>query len=93
MMKIWYYQYVQYFCLLLSFAYFQSLKRYTLQLLVPLLVLVCAVETAAQYHLEFGLKNNYTIYTCYLIGSAFIYYAIFLQLFQMRGVVRKVFLQ
>jgi len=88
-MSVTYYQYFQYACLIIALIYYKDLKQRSLELLLPLMVIVCVVETLAHCFDLFGLSNNYGIYNCWVIGSAILYYFMFGKLLNMKARHRK----
>ncbi len=91
-MNIAYYQYLQYLCLLAALFCYKDLKQRSLHLLLPLMVVVCIVETLAHYYLQLGFSNNYGIYNCWVIASVVIYYFIFDKLLCFKGWKRRLYL-
>jgi hypothetical protein len=84
-MTIAYYQYFQYASLILAIMFYRSLKTRSLGLLLPLLIIVCVVETAAHSTKALGLKTNYDIYKVWTVGSLLLHYVIFAKLLKMKN--------
>lgn len=84
-MNIAYYQYIQYISLILAIIYHKPLKERSLGLLLPLLIIVCVVETAAHSTKALGLKSNYDIYKVWTVGSLLLHYVIFAKLLKMKN--------
>ncbi len=74
--------------MVLAIVFYRSLKLRSLQLLLPLMILVCVVETAAHHKEYFGMATNYEIYKCYIVGAAIFYYIMFAKLLRMNKRIR-----
>jgi len=92
-MILQYYQFFEYGAFILSLIYYKGLKTYSLQLLVPLLFIICLVETLAVNSYEWmGIKSNIFIYNYYLLLHPFFYLPLFYKVLKPKGYLKGVYI-
>lgn len=92
-MTIVYYQYFEYLSLLMAVACFQGLKRYGITLFIPLLLMVCIVETIAVNRFNwFGTRFNLDVYNHYFLLHPFFYLPLYYTMAAPAGLFKKVYL-
>lgn len=90
-MNLSYFHYFQYLSLFAALLFYRGLKSYALQWMIPLLLLVCIVETSAKNVHWFNLKSNYVIYNIYVVLSIPLYLTIFFQLLEWKAVKKIIY--
>jgi hypothetical protein len=91
-MKIYWFQYFQFFSLLAALVCFNGLRRFSLTVFLPLLVVVCVTELLASNISFLGLTSNYSIYNYYLLVSTPLYLLGFYRMLDLKKNIRLAFL-
>lgn len=76
-MRIPYFLYFQYLALFSAIFYYRSLKTYKAGAMLPLLLLVCVIETTSAVSKHFGYNNNHYLYNSYIITNTPLYFYLF----------------
>jgi hypothetical protein len=84
-MNLGYFHYFEYLSLVASLFYYRGLKAYSLQLMAPLLLIVCVIETVAAYYSELGLPSVQGVNNLYILISPFFYFVIFYKMIRPSG--------
>lgn len=87
-MIIKYFQYFQFASLLSLLLFFKGVKKFRLQPMLPILLVVCVIECISSNKHLFGLKNNYLIYNLYFIISTPIYFLIVYRILNPHGTLK-----
>jgi hypothetical protein len=84
-MNLGYFHYFEYLSLVASLVFYRGLKAYSLQLMAPLLLIVCGIETVAAYYSELGLPSVQGVNNLYILISPFFYFVIFYKMIRPAG--------
>jgi hypothetical protein len=84
-MNLGYFHFFEYLSLVMSLVYYRGLKAYSLQLMVPLLLIVCCIETVAAYYSELGLPSVQGVNNLYILISPFFYFLLFYKMIRPEG--------
>lgn len=76
----------------MAIIYYKPMKERSLGLLLPLMIIVCIVETSAQYFKQLGLRSNYDIYKIWSIACLLIQFAVFYKILRLSKQQRRLFL-
>ncbi len=90
-MKISYFIYFQYLALFSAFFYYRSLKIYKAGAMLPLLLIVCIIETASAILKYFGYTNNHYLYNFYILTCTPLYFYFFFHFLNINPGYRKVY--
>ena len=88
-MRIPYFLYFQYLALFSAIYYYKSLKIFKAGAMLPLLILVCAIETASAVSKHFGYSNNHYLYNTYILTNTPLYFYLFYYFLNINPKIRK----
>jgi hypothetical protein len=91
-MHLNFYNLIQFLSLLVAIFCYKGLKKFSLFLFIPLLLVTCVVEILATNSSFFGWKSNYFIYNVYIIISLPLYLAIYGKMIVLNKKTRWVYL-
>ena len=87
-----YWHFFQYLALFAAIFYYNSLKVYRAGAMLPLLILVCLIETWSVIIKTMGHLNNHYLYNIYLLISTPLYLYLFYNFLDFKGKFRKIYL-
>lgn len=90
-MRIPYFIYFQYLALFSAIFYYRSLKIYRAGALLPLLILVCAIETSSVVLKHFGFTNNHYLYNLYSLTCTPLYFYLFYYFLNIQSKFRNIY--
>ena len=76
-MRVPYFLYFQYLALFSAIFYYRGLKTFKAGAMLPLLILVCVIETASAISKHFGYNNNHYLYNAYIVTNTPLYFYLF----------------
>lgn len=91
-MIVKYFQYFQFFSLVMAIINYRWLRAHSLGVMLPLLLLVCVVETLAANHTIFHPTSNIAIYNIYQVGAPVFFFILFQNILRFRGWKFRVYL-
>lgn len=84
-MIVKYFQYFQFFSLVMAIINYRWLRACSLGIMLPLLLLVCGVETLAANHHLVHPTSNIPVYNVYFAVSPALYFILFQRMLRFRG--------
>lgn len=87
-----YWHFFQYLALFSAIYFFKGLKIYRAAAMVPLLILVCFIETASIIVKSLGHLNNHNLYNIFIFSSTPLYFYLFYQFLNIKEKFRKVYI-
>ena len=90
-MKLLYFQYFQYLALFSAIFYYRSLKIYKAGAMLPLLLIVCFIETANITLKHYGFTNNHFLYNLYSLLCTPIYFYVFYSFLNIPATLQKTY--
>lgn len=91
-MIVKYFQYFQFFSLAMAIINFRWLKAHSLGIMLPLLLLVCGVETLAANYTIVHPTSNIPVYNIYQVVAPVFFFILFQQMLRLRGLKFRLYL-
>ncbi|MEO6682912.1 MAG: hypothetical protein ABIN48_08800 [Ginsengibacter sp.] len=91
-MELSYFNYFQYAALISSLIFFKGLRRYQASAMIPLMLVVCIVETLSKIlKAYYGFTNNHFLYNIYIVSSTPLYFYMFYNFLDPKGKFKKIY--
>lgn len=90
-MRIPYFLYFQYLALFSAIFYYKSLKTFKAGAMLPLLILVCVIETASAISKHLGYTSNHYLYNFYILTNIPLYFYLFYNFLNIKPKFRKIY--
>lgn len=87
-----YYHFFQYLALFSAIYFYKGLKVYKAAAMLPLLILMCFIETSSIVIKTLGYMNNHYLYNVYTFGGTSFYYYIFYPFLNIKEKFRKIYI-
>lgn len=90
-MRIPYFLYFQYFALFSAIIYYKSLKTFKAGAMLPLLILVCIIETLSAIFKNIEISSNHYLYNLFIVLCTPLYFYLFYYFLNIKPRFRKVY--
>ena len=90
-MKIPYFLYFQYLALFSAIFFYKSLKIYRAGVMLPILILVCIIETTAAIFRAYGITTNHFLYNLFIVTCTPLYLYVFYYFLNIRPKFHRIY--